>query len=441
MKNKKKLALVSMITATALSILSGCGSSGSNGGNEGSEANNSDQVHLKMAWWGSQARHDATVKVIELYEDQNPNVDIEYEFYDYDGYYTKLGTLAASESIWDIVQLDNQFPQYINQLEPLDEFVDNKIIDVSNTNEKYLSTTTYDNKLVGISNGVNSFALAYNKTLLDEAGIEEPTDDWTYEEFEKMNAEIKNKLDIYGVSRMDDFIHGAIMYVPQTEKGLNFYDKSNLSTTLGFDDPNILAPYFEMRKNMVDNGSYPELGGIDTNTDSAFQAIRDRKAAMVFIASNQLVELMKGMPEDQEIKLINPPRITKDGEAGIPLRSSQMLSISKNSKNKEEAAKFINFFQNDEEANKILAGERGVPIMENIREMLIKEGNPATLATFEYLEKVSELDNGEINVFDSSLNPEIQAQYNLIKEKVILGELTPNEGAQSIFDFATDILK
>ena len=55
---------------------------------------------------------------------------IEYEFYDYEGYYTKLGTLAASNDIWDIFQLNNQFPQYINQIEPLDEYVEKGIIDV-----------------------------------------------------------------------------------------------------------------------------------------------------------------------------------------------------------------------------------------------------------------------------------------------------------------------
>ncbi|EOY2582582.1 MULTISPECIES: hypothetical protein [Enterococcus] len=27
------------------------------------------KITLNMAWWGSQVRHDATVKVIELYEE------------------------------------------------------------------------------------------------------------------------------------------------------------------------------------------------------------------------------------------------------------------------------------------------------------------------------------------------------------------------------------
>lgn len=50
---------------------------------------------------------------------------------------------------------------------------------------------------------------------------------------------------------------------------------------------------------------------------------------MVFLSSNQLTEILSGAPEDMEIQLINPPRRKADGESGIPLRSSQMLSMAK----------------------------------------------------------------------------------------------------------------
>lgn len=50
---------------------------------------------------------------------------------------------------------------------------------------------------------------------------------------------------------------------------------------------------------------------------------------MVFLSSNQLTEILSGAPEDMEIRLINPPRRKADGESGIPLRSSQMLSMAK----------------------------------------------------------------------------------------------------------------
>ena len=141
-----------------------------------------------------------------------------------------------------------------------------------------------------------------------------------------------------------------------------------------------------------------------------------------------------------EIQLINPPRRKADGESGIPLRSSQMLSMAKSSAHKEEAAKFIDFFQNSEEANEILKGERGVPIMSNIREQLARTDDATLQATFDYLEMISDMDNGKVNVFDSALNPEIQDQYNLLVEKVIYEEVTAEEAAESLYEFASNIL-
>ena len=116
-----------------------------------------------------------------------------------------------------------------------------------------------------------------------------------------------------------------------------------------------------------------------------------------------------------EIRLINPPRRKADGESGIPLRSSQMLSMAKKIQHtKKKLAKFIDFFQNSEEANEILKGERGVPIMSNIREQLAQTDDTTLQATFDYLEMISDMDNGEVNVFDSALksrNPKINTIF------------------------------
>src|SRR5262249_23206364 len=39
-----------------------------------------DKIELRFAWWGSQDRHDRTIKVIQMYEQMHPNISITYEF-------------------------------------------------------------------------------------------------------------------------------------------------------------------------------------------------------------------------------------------------------------------------------------------------------------------------------------------------------------------------
>ena len=54
------------------------------------EEGTGEEITLRMAWWGSQTRHDLTVEVIEMYEKEHPGVKIEYEFFSFDDYFTKL---------------------------------------------------------------------------------------------------------------------------------------------------------------------------------------------------------------------------------------------------------------------------------------------------------------------------------------------------------------
>ena len=88
-----------------------------------SEETPAEPVTLRMAWWGSQTRHDRTIAVIELYESLNPYVTIEYEPMDFDGYFNKLATLVASNDVWDIFQLGSNFPTYQSKIYTLNDFI------------------------------------------------------------------------------------------------------------------------------------------------------------------------------------------------------------------------------------------------------------------------------------------------------------------------------
>ena len=94
-----------------------------------------------------------------------------------------------------------------------------------------MATTIYDGQLVGLSNGVNSFAIAYNKNIFEQLGIPEPASNWTWEEFEQISYQITEELGIYAISRFEDFIAGCIIQIPQVEKGLNFYNQEDLSNS------------------------------------------------------------------------------------------------------------------------------------------------------------------------------------------------------------------
>ena len=136
---KKKLLAVLMSTVMVLG-LAACGSTPEEAGQssvaesveqDAAQGEEEEQITLRMAWWGSQTRHDITTQVIEMYEKEHPNIDIEYEFYSFDDYFTKLKTLVASDQVWDIFQLGGNFPMYMDKIYFLNEFIDSGVVDVS----------------------------------------------------------------------------------------------------------------------------------------------------------------------------------------------------------------------------------------------------------------------------------------------------------------------
>ena len=392
-----------------------------------------EQITLRMAWWGSQTRHDATNKVIEMYEEQNPNVQIEAEFYDFDSYFTKLDTLVAADDVWDIFQMGGNFPKYINSIEPMDAYIEAETIDVSDTTENFLATTRdNDGTQVGISIGTNTYGIAYDPAMFAEAGLEEPSDNWTWDEWKADCLAITGKLGIYGSSKMDNFIAGVTQRASQAEKDGNFFKKTN--DGLDFTDSATFASYMQMIKDLTDAGAYPDAGAIKEIKDIEGDYLVTEDAAMTWVSSNQIASIVNAA--GREIKIAPVPRITKDGSYGMGVQSSQQLCMAKSSKNKEEAAKFINYFVNDIEANKVLNGERGVPIMSKVRDVVMEQADDSSKMIYDFVDKIGNFPKEDCNVISPDPKTEIEDQYKLLVEKVQYGDVTPEDAAKQLVEFA-----
>jgi len=394
-----------------------------------------EQITLRMAWWGSQTRHDRTVAVIELYESLNPNVTIEYEPMDFEGYFNKLTTLVASNEVWDIFQLGSNFPTYQSKIYTLNDFIADGTIDVSGTTEAFLRIAADEKgNQVGLCSGVNTYGIAYDPALFAKAGVAEPTENWTWDDYKAACLQIHEKLGIYGSSKFDDWQAGACMGLNQEDFGVGFFNQTN--DGLGFTDYRMLTDYFQLRKDLVDAGAYPDPGACNEITDIENDFLVSGEAAMTWVASNQFVSLSNAA--GRELKLINPPRKRTSGPAGVTIQSSQMLCVSQDSEYPAEAAKFIEFFQSNIDANKILLAERGIPTFTAVREALAGELTDLEKTVYAYVDVVGSFDTGGIAVNPSSpaCTDEIKAQYIYYMDKVIYGEMTADEAAKAIYEFA-----
>lgn len=395
-------------------------------------------VTLRIAWWGSQKRHDATLAVLDLYT-KLTGVQFEAEFLPFDGYFTKLNTLAAANDVWDIYQLGSNFPNYADSLEPLDPYIKSGAIDVSQIGNGILATTRLNGNgnLLGISIGTNTYGIAYDPEMFKKAGVPEPTENWTWADYENACLKIHEKLGVFGSSKLDDFISGASIRVPQHDKNQSLFKSDG--TGLGYTDDYPLIDYWTIRKNLVDAGAYPDPGRINEIKDIESDYLVRGEAAMTFVASNQFIALCNAAK--RPLKMAVLPRESKTSDLAVTMQSSQQFGVYSGSKHKEEAAKFISFFVNNIDANRILQGERGVPVSTPVRndlETYLQDDSQKELLSFM---TIMSRQAGVENNFDVPCQDEIKDLYWRIEDQVVFGKLTPTEAAKQFRSEAEAIFK
>lgn len=391
---------------------------------------------LRIMWWGSQVRHDRTLRVLDMFTERT-GIQFEPEFYGFDDYISKLNILIAANDPPDLMQLGGNFPTYIDHIEFLNAYIQRGLIDVSNTDESFIAITTLEGNTVGLSSGTNAPAVAYDPEILARAGLAEPAFNWTWDEFEQMAMKIRASLGILGVAltRNDEFWILTTV-VPQYGTGESlFLEPYRLA--LNYNDDNYVADYLRMVKRLTDAGAYPNPAQMAEIRDVEGNPIVRGEAAMAYIFSNQFVALSEAA--GRPLKMVSLPRVYRDGPLSLTIMSSQMFSIAKNSRQKEAAARFIDFWVNDVEANLVLMGERGVPIMRHVRDALAPHLTPAEQEIYAYLNRLGREAATEI-LLDSPVQTQVRDVYIRLAEEVVFGRTDPLAAARQFRREAEEIL-
>ncbi|MHA7965877.1 ABC transporter substrate-binding protein [Paenibacillus sp. CAU 1782] len=420
MKQKKSfLLMLSLILV--FSLVAAC-SSGSSGNPETSPTNapasstpeasgdnggEPEPVTLRIAWWGSQGRHDYTQEVIKQYQEKNKHVTIEAEFANWDEYWQRLATQAASNTLPDIIQMDlSVITQYSErgQLLDLQPYLDNGTINTDNISDTVLSGGVVDGKLYGLSLGANALGLPYNPEILAAAGVELPSKDWTYDDLEKLAGDLQAKgYFLSGPPNSEEFFH----YFLRT-KGSTLFAADG--TGLGYEDDALFGEYFGRLQRIYDAGAIQPLDQASLITSWEEGAVAKGTAFADFLWSNQYVGLAAAAQKELDIHPLPGP----GSKEGLFMKPSMFFSVTNNTKAADEAARFLDFFTNDLEANKLIKGERGVPISSAVQEALRPELSEIQNKMFDYVAWASE------NSTPISAPPPIGAAevYSTLKETV-----------------------
>lgn len=138
--------------------------------------------------FGDTAEYAAYDALVAAFEAENPNIDIALTHIpSARDYRTKLATDFAAGAPPDVALLNyRRVPAFAaaGQLEPLGPYLDNsEIIAREDFYPITLESFTWRNELVCIPQNISSLVVYYNRDLFAAAGLPEPADDWTWDDF------------------------------------------------------------------------------------------------------------------------------------------------------------------------------------------------------------------------------------------------------------------
>ncbi len=418
-KHRRTATWAVLLSLTA-SLLTACGSGSEAGGELTAEP-----VTLRFSWWGADDRHKRTQQVIDMFQKKHPNITIKGEFKEWNGYWDSLATTMAANDAPDIMQMDEQYiASYAERGALLDLNEAQKHIDTANFDQKALATGSIGDKRYGLPVGLAMYSMMVNTDLLAKHNIPLPDDTkWSWDDLRKISEQVSKAGggSVFGL-QSPGINDTAGLSIRARQQGKAMFDESGKVVL----PPEIATEYWQYILDLAKTGTTaaPSVT-VEKASAGLNQSLTATNAAAFGLWWNtQLTALTAA--SGAKLKLLRLPGETTGKAPGAYYKPSMFWSVSSRSKHPAEAAAFVSFLANDEEAAKILLTERGVPANEKIRAAIAGQLKETDKAAKEYLDTVPVSDPPRITPNGASTTDAILKRYT---EDVLFERTTPAAAA------------
>ncbi|MBU5482010.1 ABC transporter substrate-binding protein [Blautia sp. MSJ-19] len=365
MSNMKKRISVIMAAAMAMSLAA-----------VPVHAESNDQVTL--SFWSWLPTTDQSEEMIAVFEEQNPDIKIEYTRTEQDDYFEKLQVAMASGTGPDLFGLTTgamkeQYAPFAEDMNGLaDEYWAEWKDTISDTAVE--QCTTEDGTVVGMPLLVAGMTdLLYNKTLMDECGIEKvPT---TYEELKDAAAKAKEHGYVcVAAGAADDWVNSDwfVQISNEFEEGAVYEaEKGERSWT-----DQCFVDTMTAWQNLFNDGIFEDGAlGVATYPDARDQYFFARKSVFFLTGSWHLGPTSPTNSEIQGTEIANQndtigmcvfPSMTEDGTICGTSGVDIMMAVNKDCEEKEAAMKFVEFMANGDGQQYWVNQLQGAPVSKNI---------------------------------------------------------------------------
>ncbi len=315
----KKLTALCLAGAMVLSTVA-CGGGGSDSGNSDGgdgDSGSSEGGELSISIWDTNQEPGINEILADFTEETG--IKTKLTVVKWDEYWTMLEAGAQGGSLPDVFWMhSNESERYMSNdmlLDLTDKIADSDLIDPANYPEDIWGLYTHEDKYYAVPKDVDTIALWYNKTMFDEAKLDYPTADWTWDDmFEAAKKLTKEDGSQYGLALRNDNNQAGYYNMIYDNGGFVIDDDKTKS---GWDDPKTIEA-MEQVEEFIKAGVMPSMETMSENgEDVLFQS---GKVAMVLQGSWMLaayrdneytaencdcVELPKSATTDRRVSIYN----------------------------------------------------------------------------------------------------------------------------------------
>lgn len=333
-----------------------------------------ERAVVRLSGWAASPEETALLQSILLdFTVENPDIVVKYEPITGD-YWQQLKTSIASGVEPDVFYMDVfQFPAFVRDevLLPIDDLMAKEGVKRDDFIPSLIDAFSEGGVTYGIPKDFNTLGLFYNKDLFAQAGIAEPTDDWTWDDLKAAAEALSDPANnIYGLGVPADPGRFPI-FVFQNGGSIMTDDYSD---TL-LDSPAAIEAatfYTDFRKN--------QSGAIPADVGEGWQGTVFGKGqfAMVY-EGGWLIPYLKQQFPNINYGVVTPPAGPK-GEGNLIFTVAYV--ISRNSKNPEAAMRVINYLTGEKAQTKVLESGFALPTRLSLQNSEYLKTNPASSAIF-----------------------------------------------------------
>lgn len=392
------------------------------------------EVELEVSFWGDKAEIAMKSALLNQYEQEHPGIKIKQTYTDGGTYQAKIQMWFSSGKAPDVLGIANDLIEPYKDLGVLEDLrpymQEDGLLDGSVWEQAAVDSFSFGERIFAAPYVYKSLAIAYNKTLFDEAGVAYPTPEWTEQELldaarkltkgEGTDKQWGIRVSTYPTNFYRNMFGDPVYLVDEMQMNIRENEQIRYAMTL-FSD-------------MVAEGVTPNET-FDNNLGSGFET---GKFGMAIVAPWDMATLDSIIGDSFEWDI----EVLPQNETFGPWKGylfADGFTMSSGCKNKEAAWDLIKWLTANEEAQKVSASA-GVPMYMPYATSEAYLDDFSTQTHYNKKVFVDMLKNsvgGQTTGVWAQINDELNLEY----QRVVAGEITVEEAIDLVDKKGSEFLE